>query len=376
MHQLSKHPITPGKNKIKLFLVTKNSRAVLSDFLAHYRRIGVNEFYIVDNDSTDGSDTFLLQQPDVHLFHTTDHYGQNRSGMRWINTLLERYAHNCWCLTVDIDELFIYPFYETMSLPKFCQYLDQSHYQGVYALMLDVYDKNKTIKQLNQKFEHLYYDDVSTYRPRHAKFFPYLHLKGGPRNRIFFDNNFEDSANPCLTKIPLIKHFKDFQFVVSTHSCTPIRLADVTAGLVHFKLTDQFIEYVKQRTYHKERTRIDLFERYRTVLQEQNDTISYFDAAVSKQIQGTTKLISDKLFSIPTNFINFCQQQNIGLDTLPQQPTNYQQMIAAWPALVHAQNKLIDIEGERHKAYWRSKFYNILYQFVPTLIKLLTLFKK
>ena len=42
-------------NEIRLFAKCRNESARLGAFFDHYRGLGVDRFFIVDNDSTDGS---------------------------------------------------------------------------------------------------------------------------------------------------------------------------------------------------------------------------------------------------------------------------------------------------------------------------------
>ena len=48
----------------------------------------MNRFFIVDNGSSDGTVDYLTEQPDVHLFQTSNRYGQAGSGIEWMNALL------------------------------------------------------------------------------------------------------------------------------------------------------------------------------------------------------------------------------------------------------------------------------------------------
>jgi hypothetical protein len=93
-------------------------------FFQHYRAMGVDRFYIVDNESSDGTTEYLASQPDVHLFRTTDRYGESGSGTAWMNALLAEFGVGCWCVTVDIDELLIFPGSEQTPLRRLTAHLD------------------------------------------------------------------------------------------------------------------------------------------------------------------------------------------------------------------------------------------------------------
>jgi len=64
-------------------------------FLSYYRKIGVDKFFIIDNDSDDGTADYLSNQKDVHLFWTDVEFNKAGQGMKWINDLiLWRNLHN------------------------------------------------------------------------------------------------------------------------------------------------------------------------------------------------------------------------------------------------------------------------------------------
>ena len=52
----------------------RNERLRLPGFLEHHRRMGVNRFLLIDNNSDDGSTEFLSLQKDVCLFHTSERF--------------------------------------------------------------------------------------------------------------------------------------------------------------------------------------------------------------------------------------------------------------------------------------------------------------
>ena len=77
---------------ILLFATIRNEMQRLPHFLAHYRRLGVGHFLIVSNYSTDQSDAYLDQQPDVSLWRTQHGYKSARFGMDWLTWLQRKYA--------------------------------------------------------------------------------------------------------------------------------------------------------------------------------------------------------------------------------------------------------------------------------------------
>ncbi|MCP8690611.1 glycosyltransferase family 2 protein, partial [Marinobacterium sedimentorum] len=67
----------------------------------------------------DGTAKVLQGQQDVSVWRTTDSYKLSRFGMDWLGYLQMRYGAGHWCLTVDTDELLVYPHMDTASLAQF-----------------------------------------------------------------------------------------------------------------------------------------------------------------------------------------------------------------------------------------------------------------
>ena len=95
--------------EIRAFAKCRNERLRLPAFLDHYRRLGIDRFFIVDNDSTDGSAEYLSGHPDIHVFRTTGRFREAGGGTDWLNAILKEFGVGSWCVTVDIDEWLVYP---------------------------------------------------------------------------------------------------------------------------------------------------------------------------------------------------------------------------------------------------------------------------
>src|SRR5262245_7965759 len=132
----------PGRasdQEIRLFSKCRNEMLRLSAFLAHYRKLGVARFFMVDNASDDGTAEFLRAQPDVHVFHAAGSFRAARGGTDWLNAVLQEFGVGHWCVTVDVDELFRYPGSETVGLHQLVRYLDDQDYEAMHCLLLDMY---------------------------------------------------------------------------------------------------------------------------------------------------------------------------------------------------------------------------------------------
>lgn len=117
----------------------RNEMFMLPQFLAHYRKLGVGSFLIVDNCSDDGTLEYLLEQPDVALFSVDTDYNLSRYGVAWQQAMMAAFRVGKWSLVADADELLIWQENQTQTLPDL---LKTDAFQGVDAariFMLDMY---------------------------------------------------------------------------------------------------------------------------------------------------------------------------------------------------------------------------------------------
>ncbi len=234
-----------------LFCTARNEKIRLPYFLDYYRRLGINHFFFVDNGSDDGSVEYLKNQSDVSLWSTTASYKKSRFGVDWLNSLQMRYGHGHWCLTVDTDEFFIYPFCDTRPLRGLTDWLDASSIKSFSAMLLDMYPKGRLDQQPYQEgqdpLEIAHWFDSGNYTIKRNPRFWNLWIQGGPRARVFFPD--APKSAPALNKIPLVKWDRRYVYASSTHSLLPrgLNLAyDEWGGekasgiLLHTKFLDTF----------------------------------------------------------------------------------------------------------------------------------------
>jgi len=240
-----------GNDHILVFSTLRNERIRLPYFLRYYRDLGVNHFLIVDNDSDDGSREYLAEQPDVSLWTTPASYKRSRFGVDWLNWLQMKYGHGHWCLVVDPDEFFVYPFCDTRPLRALTDWLDASSIKSFSAMLLDMYPKGpfdaQPYAEGQDPFEVAPWFDSGNYTIQRNKKFGNLWIQGGPRARMFFTDLPERA--PALNKIPLVKWDRDYAYVSSTHMLLPRGLnqtydewgGEKASGvLLHAKFLDTF----------------------------------------------------------------------------------------------------------------------------------------
>jgi len=233
------------------FSTLRNEHIRLPFFLDYYRNKGINHFLIVDNDSDDGSLEYLMEQPDVSVWHTRKSYKKSKFGVDWLNWLQFRYGHNHWCLVVDPDEFFIYPFCDTRPIRALTDWLDASSIKSFSAMLLDMYPRGPITEQPYQSgqdpMDIACWFDAGNYTMTKNPQYGNLWIQGGPRSRVFFPD--EPELAPALNKIPLVKWNRRYCYASSTHMLLPRGLNQVydewggekaSGLLLHAKFLDTF----------------------------------------------------------------------------------------------------------------------------------------
>src|SRR6516165_7890424 len=100
--------IQNANGKILVFAVMRNEKLRLEAWMDHYRKIGIQHLFIIDNGSTDGTYEFLVRQPEVVVERTQESYASANYGLKWLNRFREAVSDDRWILFADADELIVY----------------------------------------------------------------------------------------------------------------------------------------------------------------------------------------------------------------------------------------------------------------------------
>ena len=236
---------------IIVFSTFRDENLRLPYFLSYYRALGVDHFIMVDNESTDSGGDFLAEQKDVSLWHAKGSYRSARYGVDWLNYLQRKYGTDHWILTVDPDELFVYPFCDSRPIHALTDWLDSSNVRSFGAMLLDMYPKGRLgdakYVRGQDPLEIAQWFDPGNYTFAKNPLMWNLWIQGGPRARMFFGK--EPERAPALNKVPLVKWKKNYAYVSSTHNLLPRGLNLVydevggekaSGALLHTKFLDTF----------------------------------------------------------------------------------------------------------------------------------------
>ncbi|MDD2724968.1 MAG: glycosyltransferase family 2 protein [Methylovulum sp.] len=269
------------------FVVLRNEAVRIPYFLDYYRKLGVNHFLFVDNDSNDGFLDVIGAASDCSVWHTCASYKEAKYGVYWLNYLLRRYGSGHWCLTLDPDEFLVYPYCHSRSVRELAQYLEQEGKPSFFTVMLDMYGEGLVDEALykpgQDPLEVCPWFDASGYfqdrRPNYGEWW----IRGGVRRRVFFAD--QPDLSPALNKTVLVKWRWYYAYIASTHIVWPKRLNNPhfsdtlapTGCLLHFKYLAAFREKAEEELERKQHYAGSLeYDRYLTGL---NDNLCLWTSA-------------------------------------------------------------------------------------------------
>lgn len=194
--------------------VAKNDLIKIKEFIQYHRKIGIDKFIILDNDSDDGSIEWLVEQKDVVLMQTKIPYNTNRRE-GWINRIIAYYGDSRWYLVADSDELLTYNECEKRDIHELINYLEKHKIIRARGMMLDMYAEpdyyvNGSAESYMTK---CVYFDKNTYCNKKRYFMDLI--CGGPRERVFHQA-------PWLTKYPLF-FFREGDLECKSHFLFPFK---------------------------------------------------------------------------------------------------------------------------------------------------------
>lgn len=300
-------------DEVCVVAVFRDERMLLPAFLTHYRQLGVTRFFLIDNESTDGSDEVLADQPDVTVFSAVGNYMAARSGCDWTDEIRGFHCTNRWVLTLDIDEFLIYPLSEIVPLTHLVGYFEAIGCEGLFTVMIDFYPREplSTLRPAEgvNPFEVAPFFDIEGYEVRSADVFPPVRVNGGVRRRVFSEDGVK---GPTLRKVPLVKWREGLEYVSSTHALSGITLAPITGALAHFKLYPGFAAKVAAHAAALEESNKGPKDRRlrQHVAYEQgleSDT-RFYDATTSVQFTNSAQLVSHGLIRGTANYVGWTSE--------------------------------------------------------------------
>ena len=285
-------------DELVVVCLVRNGRPYIKSFIDHYLSLGVKHIVFLDNDSDDDTVAVAQDHERVTVLQTKLPFKKYVFAMK--QYLISRFGKGRWCLYVDSDELFDYPYSDVLSLNSLLRYLNEKSYTAVAAYQLDMFSDRALPSRMNNRDEPLkelykLYDISNIRRVEYTGPFGRRSnvianedikiYKGGIRDVLF-------GVDPMLTKHPLI--FVDGEARhgdLGFHNIRNARIADFSCVLYHYKLIGGLQERIERDFQEGRLARRQLAGRlkYRDVF-ERNPGIS-IRQDTTREIRSVNELI-------------------------------------------------------------------------------------
>ncbi len=299
-----------GEDELVVVCNVRDGRPYVKSFVEHYFSLGVKHIVFLDNNSSDGTVSAVCRYDNVTVLRTKLPYKEYMYSMR--QYLIARFGENRWCLCVDIDELFDYPYSDVMGLDSLLGYLNSKSYTAVTAQMLDMFPEKPLsgrVGSLDEPLKELHrFYDISRISRRSTKRHPWFRnntlesdeverFSGGVREIVF-------GTAPTLTKYPLV--FSDGRlkpFDGSGHWVDNARIADFTCVLFHYKFLDEHFRKQVTQVLRDGWDKFSEYERYSKVL-DRNPSLQV-KQETSKEIESVNDLLENQFLVVSDDYVSW-----------------------------------------------------------------------
>lgn len=250
--RVDRNEIPVNVKEVRAFACIRNETLRLPFLLDYHRSIGVNRFFFIDNISDDGTPEYLATQPDCHVFSCAGRFFvENVEPPRWTNALRNTFGDGHWCLSLDADEMFVYPHSEVVPVSAFCDYIETGGATALVSLVLDMYGDNPILDAAyrpGQSFIEAcpHFDPELGWAVDANGLCPPTLMFSKFRERSFWHGHIRKQRPPCITQVPLVKWRRGMGYLVAQHSITEGILSGMQGTILHFKFLSGFIDGVVQ----------------------------------------------------------------------------------------------------------------------------------
>jgi len=297
-----------GKNEVIVLCLVRNGELWMKSFIEHYFSLGVKHIVFLDNDSTDETISIARKYKNVTILQTKVPYKKFNILIK--RYLIRRFSKNRWCLLVDVDELFDYPYSDVVSLSSLIEYLNKKGSTAVVAQMLDMFSDKPLSSLKSRKGDSIkdlykYYDisdiqkaqyDISENKISNND----IKLYQGGIRRTFF------SVNPQLWKHPLF--FSDGKtLLVGHHLVINAHVADFSCILYHYKFINNFPvkveEAVRLENYWNNSYE---YKKYHDVLEHNPDLV--FKQKTSRLLRNVNELVDNGFLVVSQDYMDWVEK--------------------------------------------------------------------
>jgi glycosyltransferase involved in cell wall biosynthesis len=255
-HHYGPKAVRLSRNEAAVTCVLKNGEFYIQQFIEHYLRMGFRHIFFLDNGSSDKTVEIAKTYENVTVYRCKLPIETYQASLK--RHLAESAIVGGWCLDVDIDEFFDYPFSDRIGLQKFLDYLNGKHYTAVITQMLDMFSDRPLSYLAQRRQEDLkqiyHYYDLSQVRKTNYReselalaYARENELPGGGTALCFGGiRKTLYGIDPLLTKHSLFRLGDGMELFPHIHFVNKARLADVSCLLLHYKLASNACETTRQ----------------------------------------------------------------------------------------------------------------------------------
>ena len=250
--------------------IVKDELFHLPTFFDHYRKLGAEQFIVLDDRSRDGTGEFLRSQPDCVVLEAEQGFGDispsgQRAGVMWKSAIPQTFCKDKWAFYIDADELVFLPgFTDIRSL---IEELERRKASAIGAAMIDFYPASITefgnaeppANREAMFARYPYFDACRHLAWKPGELRPTI-LNGGVRERLLrefkiekrsygkretfgrrvarlWSRLFPERPNfASLHKVPLVRWTEDTSYLHS-HTLNVAPNVDLILPIAHFKFT-------------------------------------------------------------------------------------------------------------------------------------------
>src|SRR5215212_402143 len=338
-----------GPEELVVICVLRDGRPYVRSFVEHYTSMGVKHMVFLDNGSTDGTVETLQKYDNVTVFRNKLPFRIYQLYMR--RYLIHRFGKGRWSLTVDMDELFDYPYSDVVDLGSLLRYLNNGGYTAVVAQMLDMFpekpltsvvgDEGNLVDSEDEPLKELHtFYDISGVRVQE-------HFPVGGNNNVLTNEEikwFRDGIKTSLfghramlSKHPLI--FFDGKVIPvdgTMHRTSNARIADFSCVLFHYKLLDRLYEQALRAVSEKNYpNRHEKYEKYVNTL-EKNPELQ-IKRETAREIKSVNDLVENQFLVVSGDYMAWVdgEEEKRMVDDMECEPRRFAE--AYYKARVEAQ---------------------------------------
>jgi hypothetical protein len=316
-------PIDLEKHEICLFAIARNEALRLPYFMQYYKNLGVDRIFLIDNNSDDDTVNIALSYPNVHVFRIKESF---KKSWFWMEYFLDKYGQKRWCMVVDIDELFSYPYAEIVPLKHLIHYMDKYDFTAIRSLFLDIYS-DKSINDVDYKqgedpflscpfFDTNYIlHKVELKDEKRCENFVTETFSGGMRERIFSRKLNNGKRYSLQSKISLLKYSKNISLFGGMHAINGANIANVRGVVFHTKFMQDFIKEAEVEAIREEHHNNAIeYKIYDKVCKIEPNLNLYHEKSV--KYKNTRQMVKLGLMKSSIAYNNFIVDNNIDVTPL------------------------------------------------------------